>query len=127
MTKVNKERAREEKPMDTAGPIQFQSGGRTPALLEPYRRHLDHLDIPDEAKSALLAAVWQIMGSFVDRAFGDDPVQHLKGAVDGSAPKAALHAPPVLGSEPTSPSLDKTRPAGAFRASAARGRGKERS
>jgi len=127
MTKVNKEQAREEKPMDRAGPIQSHFGGRTPASLEPYRRHLDHLDIPDEAKSQLLAAVWQIMDSFVDRAFGDDPVQHLRGAVDGCAAKDALKAAPVLGSGPTSPSLDKTRPAGAFRASAARSRGKERS
>lgn len=43
--------------------------------LEKYRRHVAHLDLPEERKTELLAAVWAIMGSFVDRAFGDDPAQ----------------------------------------------------
>lgn len=42
---------------------------------ERYRRHIDHLDMPDDSKADLLRAVWQIMQSFVDRAFGDDPAQ----------------------------------------------------
>ncbi len=40
-----------------------------------YRHHVDHLDLPDERKVELLRSVWQIMRSFVDRAFGEDASQ----------------------------------------------------
>lgn len=43
--------------------------------LSRYRRHVEHLDLPDAQKDELLLALWRIMESFVDRAFGDDPVQ----------------------------------------------------
>lgn len=43
--------------------------------LSRYRRHVDHLDLSDDGKDCLLRAVWQITGSFVDRAFGDDSTQ----------------------------------------------------
>lgn len=43
--------------------------------LSRYRRHVDHLDLPDDRKDDLLRAVWQITGSEVDRAFGDDSAQ----------------------------------------------------
>lgn len=45
--------------------------------LSRYREHVAHLDMPDAAKDELLNVVWRIMGNFVDRAFGDDPVQHV--------------------------------------------------
>ena len=40
-----------------------------------YLHHLAHLDLPLKAKIELLRVVQDIMCSFVDRAFGDDPVQ----------------------------------------------------
>jgi hypothetical protein len=45
--------------------------------LDKYRRHIDHFDMPTEHKTELLRALWRIMQSFVDRAFGDDPAQHV--------------------------------------------------
>ncbi|MEX0957589.1 MAG: hypothetical protein WDZ83_20535 [Rhizobiaceae bacterium] len=44
--------------------------------LDKYRHHVDRFDLPEEQKKELLKAVWRIMQNFVDRAFGDDPVQH---------------------------------------------------
>lgn len=43
--------------------------------LEKYRRHVAHFDLPEEEKTELLRTIWQIMQSFVDRAFGEDSVQ----------------------------------------------------
>lgn len=40
-----------------------------------YLHHLAHLDLPLEAKIEMLGVLQEIMRSFVDRAFGDDPVQ----------------------------------------------------
>lgn len=40
-----------------------------------YRHHLAHLNMSAEAQAELLRVLWQMMGSFVDRAFGDDPTQ----------------------------------------------------
>ena len=42
-----------------------------------YLPHLDRFDLSEHQKVELLRAVWQIMQSFVDRAFGDDPVQQV--------------------------------------------------
>lgn len=44
---------------------------------EKYRPLLDEFDLNEGQKDELIAAVWSIMGSFVDRAFGDDPVQQV--------------------------------------------------
>lgn len=82
--------------------------------LTKYRRHVEHLDLSDREKTELLAALWRIMESFVDRAFGDDPVQlahqqiaqhsvsaaKLHGA-ERAAVKRALDAAPVLDSDTT--------------------------
>ena len=38
--------------------------------------------MPPQAKTELLRAVWRIMQSFVERAFGDDPVLNLRGGSD---------------------------------------------
>lgn len=43
--------------------------------LEAYLAHLADLDIPLPTKIELIRALQQIMQSFVDRAFGDDPAQ----------------------------------------------------
>lgn len=45
------------------------------AELEAYLAHLAHLDVPLSVKIELIHALQQIMQSFVDRAFGDDPAQ----------------------------------------------------
>jgi hypothetical protein len=45
------------------------------AELEAYLAHLVHLDVPLPLKIELIRTLRQIMQSFVDRAFGDDPVQ----------------------------------------------------
>ena len=50
--------------------------------LSKYRRHVDHLDMPDREKDELLLALWRIMESFVDRAFGDDPASHLRNGAE---------------------------------------------
>lgn len=67
--------------------------------LSRYRRHVDHLDLPEERKAELLRAVWHIMGSFVDRAFGDDPAQlALKGGDENHLPRET-GAPAVVSSK----------------------------
>ena len=45
------------------------------AELEAYLAHLVHLDLPLPVKIELIRTLRQIMQSFVDRAFGDDPAQ----------------------------------------------------
>ena len=45
------------------------------AELEAYLAHLVHLDVPLPLKIELIRTLRQIMQSFVDRAFGDDPAQ----------------------------------------------------
>jgi hypothetical protein len=45
--------------------------------LSRYRSHLVHLNLAPEREAELLATIWHMMGSFVDLAFGDDPVQHV--------------------------------------------------
>jgi hypothetical protein len=43
--------------------------------LEQYLHHLGHLDMALPLKIALIRSVRDLMQSFVDRAFGDDPAQ----------------------------------------------------
>lgn len=50
--------------------------------LDRYRQHVEHLDLSEARKAELLQAVWQIMRSFVDRAFGDDAAQLCRNSVD---------------------------------------------
>ena len=63
--------------------------------LDRYRHHLAHIDMPEEQKDETILAVWRIMRSFVDRAFGDDAAQLArKGgdelAIDREAQSAAV-------------------------------------
>jgi hypothetical protein len=45
--------------------------------LSRYRSHVAHMGLAPEHEAELLATIWHIMENFVDRAFGDDPVQHV--------------------------------------------------
>ncbi|WDR02374.1 hypothetical protein PSQ19_17440 [Devosia algicola] len=42
-----------------------------------YLSHIAHLDVPLSAKIEMIAAMRQIMASFIDSAHGDDPIQHV--------------------------------------------------
>jgi len=52
------------------------------AELEGYLAHLAYLDVPLPVKIELIRTLRQIMQSFVDRAFGDDPAQLARQAKD---------------------------------------------
>lgn len=47
--------------------------------IEKYRKYVDRFDLSEERKVELIHTVWAIMESFVDRAFGLDPVQQVNG------------------------------------------------
>ena len=49
-----------------------------PPDLEKYRKHVERFDLSEEQKVELIHTVWTIMESFVDRAFGIDPVQQSR-------------------------------------------------
>lgn len=85
--------------------------------LEKYRRHVAHLDMPEERKTELLRAIWNIMQNFVDRAFGDDPVQQALGRAGGkSEVDAAMPVPAMLELQAEIPDKNnETSLAGAFR------------
>ncbi len=83
--------------------------------LEKYRRHVAHLDMPEERKTELLRAVWHIMQNFVDRAFGDDPVQQALRAGGKSDIEDAPPTRSMVELEAENPDSNKTSLAGAFR------------
>ena len=60
---------------DRASEAQIVADAASSPDLERYRHHVAHLDIPEEHKTDMMLAVWRMMQNFVDRAFGDDPVQ----------------------------------------------------
>lgn len=64
--------------------------------LDKYRRHVDHFDLSEHQKTELLRAIWLIMQSFVDRAFGDDPAQQYRGRVDGIVTADEIAGGPVI-------------------------------
>ena len=91
----------------------------------PYWHHVAHFDMPDDRKAELLFAVWRIMQSFVDRAFGDDPVQQALHArhVDALPVTDESAGPSVVSSPQTH---DNQQPlTSAFQPNAAGRRGKE--
>lgn len=93
------------------------------AALEPMASYLGfiaHLDLPLSAKIEMVSAMRQIMASFVDSAFGDDPTQH----VHEMHARDEKRIPAVVSSGNTSQNT-KARLASAF-ASPARGKRKER-
>ncbi|WP_067337924.1 hypothetical protein [Stappia indica] len=78
--------------------------------LSRYRRHVDHLDLPDEKKDEMLRVLWTIAQSFVDRAFGLDPVQQVSGSLSGPAEHASVPALPPVGDGPEAKDAIDSRP-----------------
>lgn len=52
---------------------------------ERYRSHVAALGLSEDRENEMLAAVWQIMRSFVDLAFGDDAAQLARNSGDSRA------------------------------------------
>ncbi|WP_421693241.1 hypothetical protein [Aestuariivirga sp.] len=84
-----------------------------------YLQFIAHLDMPLSAKIEMVSALHLIMSNFVDRAFGDDPVQHVNG----------FHAGGEIGSDVVvglgKPETDDIRLSSAFASPAAGRRKKE--
>ncbi len=88
--------------------------------LEKYRRHVAHFDLPEEEKTELLRTIWNIMQSFVDRAFGEDAVQL---AVEKSDAKDEPDDSAVIASAQGSTNQTHQDLSGAFTRHAAKGKG----
>lgn len=56
--------------------------------VQKYRSYVDDFDLSSEEKDKLLEAVWSMLGTFVDRSFDEDPVQHLLGTDSDSNRKS---------------------------------------
>lgn len=72
--------------------------------LDKYRHHVAHFDLTEAQKTELLLTVWRIMQSFVDRAFGDDPVQQAPRERERDSLKGPFR--PVIDLQPVSESRD---------------------
>ncbi|MER2536510.1 MAG: hypothetical protein ABTQ31_15260 [Rhizobiaceae bacterium] len=69
-------RRRNGKIVEDAAPANLTGGARVDIdNLEKYLVHIAHLDMALSMKIELIRVVGGMMQSFVDRAFGDDPVQ----------------------------------------------------
>lgn len=71
------------------GPEALLRGGRESRAamqleIARYRHFVDRFDMPEDQKVAVLTEVWKMMGSFVDRAFGQAPEQQLRLGAFGS-------------------------------------------
>lgn len=103
------------------------AGGDMPMVegLEKYLAHLAHFDLPLAVKIELIAALQAIMQNFVDRAFGDDPVQQvgkLSGRAEGNLDaEDAGDDLPMVDLIPTIPTETDNDLTGAFRNHAGRG------
>lgn len=64
-----------------------------PHEIQKYRKHVEKFDLSDQEKDELICVVQSIMQNFVDRAFGDDPVQLCH---DPDNSKDALDEPVVI-------------------------------
>lgn len=84
-----------------------------------YLAYVAHLDMPLSAKIEMISALQRIMSSFVDSAFGDDPIHH----VHESHARDEKRIPPVVSSKDTNPETDKSLLSSAFTSPAA---GRER-
>lgn len=76
---VKSDRGSSHRGSDPAAMEGTAGNGRaaSPDDLESYLVHLAHLDMALPLKIELIRALRSIMQSFVDRAFGDDPVQQV--------------------------------------------------
>jgi hypothetical protein len=90
--------------------------------LDDYRGHLAPFGMTREREDEVLASLLHMMSSFVDRAFGDDPVQHVHGmhSTDDVLPDVVI----ALDETHTDTEVRLSR---AFASPAAGGRKKERS
>lgn len=93
-------------------------GKPSPLAFDPekYRTHVAHLDMSEDDKTELLRAVWDIMQSFVDRAFGDDAAQLATGPVGKRRAKDETGDSAVVSSLPDDlPNDDKDKLSRTFR------------
>lgn len=93
--------------------------------LSRYRAHVAHLDLPPDAEAELLRTVWRMMSNFVDRAFGDDPVQRSGRVVDRSLADASASPEKMLRSRSIQNASNERALSGAFQVNAAGKRRKE--
>lgn len=86
--------------------------------LERYRSYIADLNLPREEETELLLVIYRMMGSFVNRAWGDDPVQHVheirardEKAIPPMVSSAQVHQndPASLSSAFTSPASGKRK------------------
>ena len=68
--------------------------------LTQYLDHVAHLDMPVAMKIDLISALHEMMRSFVDRAFGDDPVQLAAQPRDNLNKNGAAESASVVKSSP---------------------------
>jgi len=78
--------------------------------LSGYLSHIAHLDMPMSAKIEMIAALRRIVESFVNSAFGDDPVQH----VHEMHARDEVRQSAVLSSRPSQPNTDRNDLSSAF-------------
>lgn len=95
------------------GNVPAQMAGS--ADLDRYWPHVAHLDVSDDRKRELLDAAWRIMGSFVDRAFGEDPAQCARIVGDRRDSARDPAARNTIGSAHTSHTMHDGDLAGVFR------------
>lgn len=89
-----------------------------------YREHVAHMGLDADQEKEILTTIYRMMGNFVDRAWGDDPVQHLS-AVDRFQATDAPAIPAVLDSNSLDADAPKSKFATTFQQQV-RGRRKER-
>ena len=105
-----------------AGPVAISFAPEQ--ILDRYRSHVDHFDLSEKAKAELLMVLWHIMGSFVDRAFGDDPVQLSQKDGGSFASVRESQDSPVLDSGDAAARCVKSNLSGTFSRKARRQSGK---
>lgn len=81
---------------DQASDHRSAGGTKSSPDLDRYRAYVAHLDMPEARKDDMLLAVYRMMQSFVDRAFGDDPVQQCGRLEDKRHAKDDPAALPVV-------------------------------
>lgn len=96
------------------------------AIVARYSSHVARFDLPDAQKAELLLTVWQIMGSFVDRAFGDDAAQLARKDGDGLRGNDEAGSPAVIECQDNPAGESKDGLSGAFGQQAAVKRGRRR-
>ncbi len=65
--------------------------------LQKYLPYVEAFDLTEAQKAELIHSVWSLMEGFVDRAFGDDPVQLClaeQASLDSNGAEDALESQP---------------------------------